>query len=97
MLSSVTINCHKFRFSIVRIVISVSNVTSLQNCPQLSKVVKIANIVTKINKLASLEATLVRNYDPLNHLLTGVKCRATSVAKNTKTKSFRARWSGWWW
>ena len=34
------------------------------------------------NKLASLEATLVRNYDPLNHLLTGVKCRATSVAKN---------------
>ena len=38
------------------------------------------------NKLASLVATLVRNYDPLTHLLTysltGVKCRATSVAKN---------------
>ena len=38
MLSSVTINCqvnkdcHEFRFSIVRIVISVSNVTSLQDC-----------------------------------------------------------------
>ena len=32
------------------------------------------------NKLASLEATLVRNYDPLTHSLT-VKCRATSVAK----------------
>ena len=35
------------------------------------------------NKLASLEATLVRNSaDSLTHLLTGVKCRATSVAKN---------------
>ena len=33
------------------------------------------------NKLASLEATLVRNYDLLTYLLTGVKCRATSVAK----------------
>ena len=34
------------------------------------------------NKLASLEATLVRNSaHSLNHLLTGVKCRATSVAK----------------
>ena len=38
------------------------------------------------NKLASLEATLVRNSAHLiNHLitylLTGVKCRATSVAK----------------
>ena len=35
-----------------------------------------------LNKLASLGATLVRNYDPLTDLLTGVKCRATSVAKN---------------
>ena len=35
------------------------------------------------NKLASLEATLVRNSaDPLTDSLTGVKCRATSVAKN---------------
>ena len=33
------------------------------------------------NKLASLEATLVRNYDRPTDLLTGVKCRATSVAK----------------
>ena len=33
------------------------------------------------NKLASLEATLVRNYDPATDRLTGVKCRATSVAK----------------
>ena len=33
------------------------------------------------NKLASLEATLVRNYDPATYLLTGVKCKATSVAK----------------
>ena len=43
-----------------------------------------------INKLASLEATLVRNSaHPLTHSLTGVKCRATSVAKNsTLQKSF---------
>ena len=35
------------------------------------------------NKLASLEATLVRNSaHPLTYSLTGVKCRATSVAKN---------------
>ena len=34
-----------------------------------------------VNRLASLKATLVRNYDPLTDLLTGVKCRATSVAK----------------
>ena len=35
------------------------------------------------NKLASLGATLVRNSaDPLTDSLTGVKCRATSVAKN---------------
>ena len=34
------------------------------------------------NKLASLEATLVRNSAHLlTYLLTGVKCRATSVAK----------------
>ena len=34
------------------------------------------------NKLASLEATLVRNSaHPLTHSLIGVKCRATSVAK----------------
>ena len=42
------------------------------------------------NKLASLEATLVRNSaHPLTHLLTysltGVKCRATSVAKKQRT------------
>ena len=35
-----------------------------------------------VNKLASLEATLVRNYDPPTRSLTGVRCRATSVAKN---------------
>ena len=35
------------------------------------------------NKLASLKATLVRNSaHPLTYSLTGVKCRATSVAKN---------------
>ena len=38
------------------------------------------------NKLASLEATLVRNIDRLTHSLThralGVKCTATSIAKN---------------
>ena len=36
------------------------------------------------NKLASLEATLVETtYHPLTDSLTGVKCRATSVAKNS--------------
>ena len=35
-----------------------------------------------VNKLASLEATLVRNSaHSLTHWLTGVRCRATSVAK----------------
>ena len=44
--------------------------------------------MSKLNKLASLEATLVRNSaDSLTHLLTGVKCRATSVAKNDKSPS----------
>ena len=39
----------------------------------------------KSNKLASLEATLVRNSaDLLTYLLTRVKCRATSVAKKEK-------------
>ena len=38
---------------------------------------------SQLNKLASLEATVVRNSaHPLTHSLTGVKCRATSVAKN---------------
>ena len=41
----------------------------------------VPNCVEK-NKLASLEATLVRNYDRPTQRLTGVKCRATSVAKN---------------
>ena len=35
-----------------------------------------------INKLASLEATLVSNNNPASYPLTGVKSRATSVAKN---------------
>ena len=36
-----------------------------------------------LNKLASLEATLVQNSaQGLNDSLTGVKCRATSVARN---------------
>ena len=47
--------------------------------------------VLDLNKLASLGATLVRNYYPASSdLLTGVKCRATSVAKNsTKTRNSR--------
>ena len=36
------------------------------------------------NKLASLVATLVRNYDPACDSLTRVKSRATSVAKKWK-------------
>ena len=42
---------------------------------------KIISAEDELNKLASLGATLVRNYDSLTYLLTGVKCRATSVAK----------------
>ena len=34
------------------------------------------------NKLAKLQATLVGSYDSPTDLLTGVKCRATSIAKN---------------
>ena len=34
------------------------------------------------NKLSKLQASLVWNYDWLTDSLTGVKCRATSVAKN---------------
>ena len=48
------------------------------------------NSVMKLKKLNiaregdknKLQATLVRNYDPLTDSLTGVKCRATIVAKN---------------
>ena len=39
-----------------------------------------------LNKLAKLQATLVVNYDSLTYSLTGVKCRATSVAKKFKKK-----------
>ena len=39
---------------------------------------------TLIKQARKLQATLVQNYDPLTHLLTGVKCRATSVAKNMR-------------
>ena len=36
-----------------------------------------------INKLAGLKATLVRNYNRLTDLLTGVNCRATSVTEKS--------------
>ena len=38
-------------------------------------------VLLQKNKLASPEAALVQNYDPPTHPLTGVKCRATRVAK----------------
>ena len=39
--------------------------------------------VLKTSKQAhKLQAMLLRNYDPPTHLLTGVRCRATGVAKN---------------
>ena len=39
------------------------------------------------NKLASLEATLVENYnESLTNWLTGIKCRATSVANKNETE-----------
>ena len=37
-----------------------------------------------------LQATLVWNYDPATDWLTGVKCRATSVAKNWKIFQWKA-------
>ena len=59
------------------------------------KIFSICNVSWKSllrnNKLASLEATLVRNYYRLTHWLTGVKCRATSVAKNQSQCSGLAR------
>ena len=52
------------------------------------------------NKLASLEATLVRNSAQRpTHLLTGVKCRATSVAKKVwgkVLKRFKVSCPKWW-
>ena len=50
---------------------------------------------TILNKLASLEATLVWNSaHSLTYSLTGVKCRATRVAKNTPctTSTFWSKW-----
>ena len=38
--------------------------------------------INSVNKLAKLQATLVGNYDSPTHSLTGVKCRAASLAKN---------------
>ena len=39
------------------------------------------NISSFQNKLASLKATLLQNYNPVREWVTGVNCRATSVAK----------------
>ena len=41
-----------------------------------------AERLVDVNKLASLEATLVQNYEPPIDRVAGVECRATSVAKN---------------
>ena len=55
----------------------------LANMPGFCLLEKVERGLKEKNKLASLEATLVRNSAHLlNDLLTGVKCRATSVAKN---------------
>ena len=37
-----------------------------------------------VKQARKLQATLVQNYDLLTYLLTGVRCRATSVAKNRR-------------
>ena len=39
-------------------------------------------LVQCIKQARKLQATLVRNYYPATQRLTGVRCRATSVAKN---------------
>ena len=59
-------DCHEFRFLIVRIVISVSNVTSLQdclnvknycqNCQHFSKLSKLTKIVKNCQKFKSCES-----------------------------------------
>ena len=43
-----------------------------------------AYVISGNKQARKLQATLVRNYDLLAYLLTGVKCRATSVAKKTQ-------------
>ena len=69
MLSSVTINCqvdndsHEFRFSIVRIAISVSNVTSLQDC-----LFKCQNCKKKIVWIVSV-VKIVQNYKELSKIV----------------------------
>ena len=65
----------------------VGNGRTLLSCPtlfkpSLTKKSKKRKEKKTRNKLASLEATLVVNYHPLTYSLTGVRCRATSVAKN---------------
>ena len=37
-----------------------------------------------VKQARKLQATLVQNYDSLTYSLTGVKCRATSVAKTSQ-------------
>ena len=53
--------------------------------------------ISKTNKLANLEAKLVRNYDQLTHSLTDVKCRATSVAKNSHIFFLHSLLAAWSW
>ena len=48
---------------------------------------RLTNLVEK-NQLARLEATLAQNPDPPTDRLTGVKCRATGVAKNLTFANF---------
>ena len=69
----------------------VTDVSSLQIAPNLASLLHIENIFhSEILKKQARKprATLVWNYDSLTdlltYLLTRVKCRATSVAKNTK-------------
>ena len=49
---------------------------------------KTKKYLKSIKQARKLQATLVRNYDRLTDSLTGVKCRATSVAKNQSTLIF---------
>ena len=57
---------------------------SCQDPPRSKIPKKISNhntTTTTTKQARKLQATLVRNYAPPTHSLTGVKCRATSVAK----------------
>ena len=69
-------DCHEFRFSIVRIVISVSNVTSLQdclfncqNCQKLSELSQLSKLSKKIVKIVDKIQKIVKKLSHLSKII----------------------------